>query len=60
MTSRFFSICSHLTMTEVSSPPEYASTTFSFSAMMVSLSSWVNYVFITKPRRRGALGMVWQ
>ena len=35
MTSRFFSTCSHLTMTEVSSPPEYARTTFSFSAMVI-------------------------
>ena len=29
MTSRFISSCSHLTQTEVSRPPEYASTTFS-------------------------------
>ena len=38
ITSRFFSTCSHFRQHEVSRPPEYASTTFSFSAMVVPFS----------------------
>ena len=34
ITSRFFSTCSHFRQHEVSRPPEYASTTFSFSAWL--------------------------
>ena len=34
MTSRFFSSCSHLMHTDVSNPPEYASTTRSFCSAM--------------------------
>lgn len=41
MTSRPFSSCSHLMQTEVSKPPEYASTTFSLLMMGASfLGIW--------------------
>ena len=51
MASRFFSTCSHLTMTDVSSPPEYASTTFSFSAMMLPFL-WVGYLLSVLPTKK--------
>ena len=54
MTSRFFSTCSHLTMTDVSSPPEYARTTFSFSAMMIPFLGLV-YVSQKSPDVAGRL-----